>query len=74
MVNLSNSIANLQSRVNSLPSGQAIYQNDGDDGTECRMKCTYLYNDTDGFDSTAEAVEVTPEVTIRFPNGMKLTS
>lgn len=43
-------------------------------GTECRMKCAYLYNDTDGFDSTAEAVEVTPEVTIRFPNGMKLTS
>lgn len=43
-------------------------------GTECRMKCAYLYNDTDGFDSTAESVEVTPEVTIRFPNGMKLTS
>ena len=43
-------------------------------GTECRMKCAYLYNDTDGFDSTAELVEVTPEVTIRFPNGMKLTS
>ena len=43
-------------------------------GTECRMKCAYLYNDTDGFDSTAEAVEATPEVTIRFPNGMKLTS
>lgn len=73
-VNLSNSIANLQSRVNSLPSGQAIYQNDGDDGTECRMKCTYLYNDTDGFDSSAESVEVTPEVVIRFPNGTKLTS
>lgn len=30
-VNLSNSIANLQSRVNSLPSGQVIYQNDGYD-------------------------------------------
>ncbi|WP_454970001.1 helix-turn-helix domain-containing protein [Eubacterium sp.] len=43
-------------------------------GTECRMKCAYLYNDTDGFDSTAEAVEATPEVTIRFPNGMKLTT
>lgn len=43
-------------------------------GTECRMKCAYLYNDTDGFDSTAEAVEATPEVVIRFPNGMKLTS
>lgn len=43
-------------------------------GTECRMKCAYVYNDTDGFDSTAEAVEATPEVTIRFPNGMKLTS
>lgn len=43
-------------------------------GTECRMKCAYLYNDTDGFDSTAEAVESTPEVTIRFPNGMKLLS
>lgn len=43
-------------------------------GTECRMKCAYLYNDTDVFDSTAEAVEVTPEVTIRFPNGTKLTS
>lgn len=43
-------------------------------GTECRMKCAYLYNDTDGFDSTAEAVEATPEVTIRFPNGTKLTS
>ena len=43
-------------------------------GTECRMKCAYLYNDTEGFDSTAESVEVTPEVTIRFPNGMKLTS
>ena len=43
-------------------------------GTECRMKCAYLYNDTDGFDSTAEAVEVTPEAVIRFPNGMKLTS
>lgn len=43
-------------------------------GTECRMKCAYLYNDTDGFDSTAESVEVTPEVVIRFPNGMKLTS
>lgn len=43
-------------------------------GTECRMKCAYVYNDTDGFDSTAESVEVTPEVTIRFPNGMKLTS
>lgn len=43
-------------------------------GTECRMKCAYLYNNTDGFDSTAEAVESTPEVTIRFPNGMKLTS
>lgn len=42
-------------------------------GTECRMKCAYLYNDTDGFDSTAESVEATPEVTIRFPNGMKLT-
>lgn len=41
-------------------------------GTECRMKCAYLYNDTDGFDSTAESVEATPEVTIRFPNGMKL--
>lgn len=43
-------------------------------GTECRMKCAYLYNDTDGFDSTAESVEATPEVVIRFPNGMKLTS
>lgn len=43
-------------------------------GTECRMKCAYVYNDTDGFDSTAESVEATPEVTIRFPNGMKLTS
>lgn len=43
-------------------------------GTECRMKCAYLYNDTDGFDSTAEAVEATPEVVIRFPNGMKLSS
>ena len=43
-------------------------------GTECRMKCAYLYNNTDGFDSTAEAVEATPEVTIRFPNGMKLTN
>lgn len=43
-------------------------------GTECRMKCAYLYNNTDGFDSTAEAVESTPEVTIRFPNGMKLSS
>lgn len=43
-------------------------------GTECRMKCAYLYNDTDGFDSTAEAVEATPEVTIRFLNGTKLTS
>lgn len=43
-------------------------------GTECRMKCAYLYNNTDGFDSTAESVEATPEVTIRFPNGMKLTS
>lgn len=43
-------------------------------GTECRMKCAYLYNNTDGFDSTAEAVEATPEVVIRFPNGMKLTS
>lgn len=43
-------------------------------GTECRMKCAYLYNDTDGFDSTAESVEATPEVTMRFPNGMKLTS
>lgn len=43
-------------------------------GTECRMKCAYLYNNTDGFDSTAEAVESTPEVTIRFPNGMKLTN
>lgn len=43
-------------------------------GTECRMKCAYLYNDTDGFDSTAEAVESTPEVVIRFPNGMKLTN
>ena len=43
-------------------------------GTECRMKCAYLYNKTDGFDSTAEAVESTPEVVIRFPNGMKLTS
>lgn len=43
-------------------------------GTECRMKCAYLYNDTEGFDSTAEAVEATPEAVIRFPNGMKLTS
>lgn len=43
-------------------------------GTECRMKCAYLYNNTDGFDSTAEAVESTPEVTIRFSNGMKLLS
>lgn len=43
-------------------------------GTECRMKCAYLYNDTDGFDSTAESDEVTPKVTIRFPNGMKLSS
>lgn len=43
-------------------------------GTECRMKCAYLYNDTDGFDSTAEAVEATPEAVIRFPNGMKLTT
>lgn len=43
-------------------------------GTECRMKCAYLYNDTDGFDSTAEAVEVTPEAVIRFLNGTKLTS
>lgn len=43
-------------------------------GTECRMKCAYLYNNTDGFDSTVEAVESTPEVTIRFPNGMKLLS
>ncbi len=42
-------------------------------GTECRMKCAYLYNDTDGFDSTAESVEGTPEVKIRFSNGMKLT-
>lgn len=41
-------------------------------GTECRMKCAYLYNDTDGFDSTAESVEATPEAVIRFPNGMKL--
>lgn len=43
-------------------------------GTECRMKCAYLYNDTEGFDSSAEAVEATPEVVIRFPNGMKLTN
>ena len=43
-------------------------------GTECRMKCAYVYNDTDGFDSTAESLEVTPEAVIRFPNGMKLTS
>lgn len=43
-------------------------------GTECRMKCAYLYNDTDGFDSTAESVEATPEAVIRFPNGMKLTN
>lgn len=43
-------------------------------GTECRMKCAYLYNNTDGFDSTAEAVEATPEAVIRFPNGMKLTN
>ncbi|WP_294836273.1 helix-turn-helix domain-containing protein [uncultured Eubacterium sp.] len=43
-------------------------------GTECRMKCAYLYNDTDGFDSTAESVEATPEAVIRFPNGMKLTT
>lgn len=43
-------------------------------GTECRMKCAYLYNNTDGFDSTVEAVEATPEVVIRFPNGMKLLS
>lgn len=43
-------------------------------GTECRMKCACFYNDTNGFDSTAEAVEATPEVVIRFPNGMKLTS
>ena len=43
-------------------------------GTECRMKCAYLYNDTDGFDSTAESVEATPEAVIRFPNGTKLTS
>ncbi len=41
-------------------------------GTECKLKCAYLYNNTDGFDSTAEAVEATPEVVIRFPNGMKL--
>lgn len=43
-------------------------------GTECRVKCAYLYNNTDGFDSTAEAVEATPEAVIRFPNGMKLTN
>lgn len=43
-------------------------------GTECRMKCAYLYNDTDGFDSTAESAEVTPEAVIRFSNGTKLTS
>lgn len=43
-------------------------------GTECRMKYAYLYNDTDGFDSSAESVEVTPEAVIRFPNGTKLTS
>lgn len=43
-------------------------------GTECRMKCAYLYNNTNGFDSTAEAVEATPEAVIRFPNGMKLTN
>ena len=42
--------------------------------TECRMKCAYLYNDTDGFDSTAESDEVTPEAVIRFPNGTKLTN
>ncbi|WP_297131133.1 helix-turn-helix domain-containing protein [uncultured Eubacterium sp.] len=43
-------------------------------GTECKMKCAYLYNESDGFDSTAESLEVTPEAVIRFPNGMKLTS
>ncbi len=43
-----------------------------ENGTECKLKCAYLYNNTDGFDSTAEAVEATPEVVIRFPNGMKL--
>lgn len=42
-------------------------------GTECRMKCAYLYSDTDNFDSTAESVEVNPEVAIRFSNGMKMT-
>ncbi|WP_448901440.1 helix-turn-helix domain-containing protein [Eubacterium sp.] len=43
-------------------------------GTECRIKYANLYNDTDGFDSTAESDEVTTEAVIRFPNGMKLTS
>ncbi len=43
-------------------------------GTECKLKCAYTYDEvnSDGFDSTAEAVEATPEVVIRFPNGMKL--
>lgn len=43
-------------------------------GTECRMKCAYVYKRHRRLCSTAESVEATPEVTIRFPNGMKLTS
>mgnify|MGYP002678137136 FL=1 len=75
-INLSDSVYSVDAEsFDSAVKISAVYIKLIDEyGTECRMKCAYLYNDTDGFDSTAEAVEVTPEVTIRFPNGMKLTS
>lgn len=75
-INLSDSVYSVDAEsFDSAVKISAVYIKLIDEyGTECRMKCAYLYNDTDGFDSIAEAVEVTPEVTIRFPNGMKLTS
>lgn len=75
-INLSDSVYSVDAEsFDSAVKISAVYIKLTDEyGTECRMKCAYLYNNTDGFDSTAEAVEATPEVVIRFPNGMKLLS
>ena len=66
-VNLSNSIANLQSRVNSLPSGQVIYQNDGDDDSSilCDVDCFVSKVDKDNPDKVEMTFTYAPKTYVK---------
>lgn len=46
-----------------------------ENGTECKLKCAYTYDETDSDgSSTAFSVEADPQVTITFPNGTRCKS